>query len=498
MTVNRETGRVEEMDPYRFRSYVEDHMVCFVKKWKDEESGKDKYLVKTMGVDIARSTLASDVFRYQQRRLQRVNQVRLPVMRKDGRIELLPEGYDEESETLTVKSGIDYNEEMTLEEAKAIIDDLLKEFPFGDWKADNEENRAANTVGQSRSKAVSVAAMLSVFGAGLQSLTARRLNFIYTANSVGSGKTLLGQVAIVPVIGSSNVQVIPDSKEEFRKVLDTEALNASPVIFFDEVDGFVKYPMLNAFMTAPIWTGRLMNSQKKFTAPKVSTVFLAGNNLDTSPDIARRSLRANLYVEEANVQDREIKKVIDDEYLARPDVRKQILSALWAMVKSWDQKRRPAPPRVQRGYEPWSFIFGGIVYHAGFGDALEQPSQEEAGDPEIADMNALVAALASANIEKGTNHGEFEFSEIVDCARSINAFEYIMDGREQKDKESGEVWFEMTSKARSVFGKLLGGKFGGRVFMVKVKNGEESVLTRVRFGVRGKNRQRRYAVTIGG
>ncbi len=148
---------------------------------------------------------------------------------------------------------------------------------------------------------------------------------------------------------------------------------------------------LNAFMTAEYWTGRKFNTQAKFTCPKLTICYLTGNTLSITPDIARRSLVCPLFVEEANVQERHIENLLSSKRLSTPAMRGDILSALWALVRAWDQARRPKSTLVNRGFEAWSQIFGGIVEYAGFGNPLEAPPPDQSLDQEGDDMFAARA-----------------------------------------------------------------------------------------------------------
>jgi hypothetical protein len=469
VTVDYESGDIVEMSAERFRTYVERQMVTY--KFKNLGDDGQIKVRSTMGVEVARGVLSADCFVEQQRALDRVNHVRMPAMREDGRIELLPEGYDESTRTFTMHSDVMIDEAMPLDRAREVLDALLSEFPFGDWED-----------GKSRSKAVALAAMMGVYGAGLQELSAKRMNFVYTANSQGSGKTLLAQIAVVPVWGKARIQSRPDNREEMRKVLDTAVANAAPYVFFDDLEGNLKDNTLNAFMTASVWSGRVLGTQRQFAAPKMAMCFLTGNNLTLSTDIARRTLLCELYVEESDPQARTVKKVIDEHWLDRVDVRKDLLSAMWSVIRHWDLAGRPACSRVLRGYEEWSRIFGGIVEWMGWGNALEPAKTENAGDTEWVDMQELVRNLV---LDMGTEKAkEYDFSELLDCSRETECFSWLIEGKLNKDNE-----FEATAKCRSALGKLWSGKYGGRVFVV---NGQ-----RVRFGVRGRNRGRKYRIEIG-
>lgn len=486
VVIDPESGRIEDMDPHRFRSYVENQMICYVQGFA-RKSGTFK-TPETMQVEEARGCLTSDAFRYPLRRLLRVNQVKQPVMRRDGRVELLQRGYDSEAEIFTQKDCLEYPEDWTLEQSVVFLNDFLQEFPFVD----------------ERSKAVHIVAMLAIYGASLQPISAKRLNFVYRANMPRAGKGLLAQTAIVPTCGPAIIQAIPDSKEEFKKILDTEALNGSSYIFLDEIERKLVNRTLNSFLTATMWGGRLMNSQKKFSVPQTSIAFMTGNNVELSSDLAGRCLIVDLYVPEADVQARKIKRVIDEVYLAKPEVRADILAAMWALVRAWNEAKphaRPMPSSLFAGFEIFSNIFGGIVEHAGFGNPMQSTAAEV--DPDFADMRAVVEKLA-ADLDASHDQEAFEFHEIIDVCRELNAFEWHLEGKITKqkvkekdvdldgveyDKDVDIERFELTAANKSWFGKLFSVQYGGTVFTLADER-------RVRFGKQGKNRQRRYTVEL--
>lgn len=472
MTISPE-GRLVEMSARRFRTYCEDHLVTF--KWEMPKPNVFEKKPQTITVEAAATILESDQFISRQRELLRVATVRQPVRRRDGRIELLPYGYDPESQTLTQNAGVEFALDMPLDEARTVLRELLKEFPFGDRK----ENW------QSRNEAIVIAGMLAMFAAALLRPTARRLNFMFSSNSVGSGKTLLSQMAIITTLGTCDVQPLPENQEDWRKILDTESLAGSSYILFDDCNGFLKSPTLNAFLTAATWTGRKMNTQQKFAVPKLATVFLTGNNLEVTPDVARRFLHCRMLTDEADPQARKIEKVFSDEWLEKPEVRSQLLACLWSIVRSWDEAGRPGPNRIVRGYEPWCAVYGGMVQHAGFGDPMEPLPVEESGNSELADMMALVAQLA-----KGVDDDqEFSFQDVVEAAVEVNAFTWLLEGKEERDGKEGPKRFVLTARANSKFGRLLAEQYGGKKF--RLPSGRV-----VRWGQTGKNRQRLYTLTV--
>jgi hypothetical protein len=52
----------------------------------------------------------------------------------------------------------------------------------------------------------------------------------------------------------------------------------------------VSSPVLEALMTTPVWTGRVLKESKMFEASNMATVFITGNDMTVSPDVAQRCL----------------------------------------------------------------------------------------------------------------------------------------------------------------------------------------------------------------
>jgi hypothetical protein len=464
VTIDPESGRIEPMDPDRFRTYVESQLLPYVER--GTQYGRVK-LPATMSGAEARGCLRADAFRAPLRKLQRVHQVRLPIIRSDGHIELLPKGYDAESGIFTMKDCLEYDPDWALDRARFFLNELLGEFPFAD----------------ERSRAAHVTAMVALFASTLLPANAKRLAWLYRANASRSGKGLLASTAICGPWGAATVQSIPGDNDEFRKILDTEALNGSAYILFDEVERKLRNRALNAFLTANVWTGRLMNSQQKFTVPQTSIVLMTGNNVDLSSDLAGRCILVDLFVEESDAQARHIKRVIDEAWLVRREVRADLLSAMWALVRHWNESRRRGASTLYRGFETFSRIVGGIVEHAGFGNPLKSTAAEV--DPDYADMLAIVERLATGVHARA----EFEFQELIDVCRELNAFEWQLIGTFVREDMIDR--FELTAKAKSIFGKLFAQQYGGTIFTLR--NGR-----RVRFGKRGDNRQRRYTIEVVG
>lgn len=364
-----------------------------------------------------------------------------------------------------------YDETLTLEQASGYLRNLLKEFPFSDWK--EEPQGAPALVGdgtfdlvgipvqeyepgvegpgevaidpkakirQSRSQAVQIAAMLSQFAMGIVGRASPRMGFIYNANASRSGKTLLAKIATIPVNGSMRTQAWNPKDEELRKVLDAEALRASKYIVFDNARGHLSSPVLEGLMTASVWGGRVLGATKLFEASWCATVFITGNDCTVSSDLMNRCLLVDLFVNEADVQQRKVEDEFDDAWLMRRDVRIQMLSCLWAICRHWNEAGRPIWKglRPRRGFEHWCRVIGSMVAFAGFGDCLAEPENlESAGDTEGMDMKALVTLLAEYFTE-ARSVVEFTFQEIVKEAREAGLFEWILSHGSEREVDGGK------------------------------------------------------------
>ena len=440
--INRQRDGLEVVTAQRLRTLAEQHLVCF----RIRRVGENEFsLVRTMSEGDAQGVLCAEQFLSRLPQVEKVATARLPAMRKDGTITLLPTGYDCESLTLTA-SQCDYNEAMPLSDAKRVTDELLCEFPFAD---------------AGRSKAVAVSAMVGLFAAGLLPKGALRPVFIYLANAEGAGKTMLAKTAISPVHGFVKTDGDLKEKAETSKELLTAVIEARPYILFDNCKRHLDSPYLEAFATAVVWSGRVLGVSKSFSGANNVTVFVTGNGCTVSPDMRRRSLFIELFMENERAEDQKFRRELDETALLI--MRGDVLSALWGFVREWNAAGRPKPRRTHSSFPQWAEIIGGIVEFAGYGCALETAEIQSASDIDGTDMRELVKLLADGEPVK--------FDELTATAREHGLFERLIgsDG-------------ELKPGDKSAFGKLLA-RYDRRLF-----GGCN------RFVVDGKGHSRRFRV----
>jgi hypothetical protein len=462
VTVNEETKSLTVMSSQAFRTWIADFAACY----REKAAGETKVRkIRTMNVDTATAVLEAKVFWKQLPEIRRLNSISLPIVRADGRIERLAPGYFAEQGIYTLPDGLTMEEEMPLKEAKAILDELHEFFPYK----------------TSRSKAASLAAMLTLYCAAMLPAKALRPAFTYTANTKGAGKTLNAKVAIIPVVGSCAPRSMP-RKEEAKKVLDVVAMDASIYVLFDNIKGKIQGEEIESFITAAQWEARPLGESAKIVAENSSTVFLTGNQSTMSEDMADRCLLIELFVEEADNRDRSIPRVIDDAYLEAIPERSRICSALWSLVRAWDAADRPESGSLLPRFEKWSRVVPAIIAYAGYGDAIERAEIRGVGD-ELNDMRSLLRTLApdgeATSVEK-------EFAQLIGAINEADLFE-DMQMRSRRDDALLDQNGKPTMAARAAFGKLFE-RYDGRLFRFP-----DMCL---RFRIHGKGEERRFIISL--
>jgi hypothetical protein len=448
-TVNERKDGLTMMTPDMLRTWMEDYLVCYKLR---KLNGAEEIIEtrRTVTQTDAAGILASLQFVSQLQEIEKFNTIRVPVMRRDSlRIELLPEGYDEETKSFT-NDSVPITSGMPLSHAKEILDEILGEFVFAD---------------SGRSKAVAVGAMLTVFGTLLLPPKSLRPCFIFLANAEGAGKTLLVKCCTVPTLGVAPAGTKPRDEDEMRKALLATVAEARPVVFFDNVRKHIASEALEGFITSQDFEGRVLGQTKILRGENNSVVFITGNGCTVSPDMRRRSLICELFLEVERAEDRVFKQNLEVPTLL--ERRSDILNALWALIQDWDKDMRPKPSRGNSSFPEWSEIIGGIVEHAGYGCPLEKPQIEAAADQDGADMRALVKAVAQDETVKVV-----KLDEVVKKAQSAGLFEWIIPQQGDLD-----------SRAASTLGKLL-------------KSYHGRLVGGYRFTVEGKGHARQFKIEL--
>jgi hypothetical protein len=510
-------GRLMKMTPDHFITFATEF--CMPYKIRYDRDGDPVEVYRDMTKSHATQCIDSLEFIFSLPPIERLYPCPVPVI-SHNILTLITPGYNPLTATYVFDSAIEkteqkeipphlshlisssdyYDDSIDLSAACRYLYSILKDFPFSDWEPPfiptpehplYQCDAAGNPlpIRLSRSLSVQIGAMLSIFAGNCVPQLASRMGFMMIADQQRSGKTLLVKLATIPVHGAFKAQSWRSDDENLIKILDSETLAASPYICFDNARAYIESPALEGFMTSPTWTGRILGKTEMFTAENNATIFITGNGLKFCTDIGHRFLIVDLYVEESDIQGREITTVIDDMWLSDLKNRRDILNSLWCIVRHWEGAGRPdAVGKPYRGFDRWCKVIGGMVDLAGFGDMLHPPKLENSGDGETDDINALVALLYT---EK--NGGDYTTAEVAHLLWTHGLLTYAMSGKEDykvlRDGSPGVHTLILDSKSNSKIGLILQRHCKGERGSLHTVNNEK-----VRFFSRGKGNYRRYYV----
>lgn len=470
-------GDRQLMTPVRFRTWINQHVILFEKR-----NSNDQPLPITLSGEAAAAILESQPFRRGVRPLRGMNTVRLPVIRATGALELLPYGYDQETGIFTLSAGLEYDEAMDIEAAKAWLDRMFGSFPLTD----------------PRSQSVQVASLLALYIRHLPGGTGLRPGFLWLANKPESGKSILAKAAQYPVLGRAPA-VKMKKGEQLDKEMEAFMIAGVPAIFLDNVYGGIESPTIDQLLTSEESEGRAMGGHGLFRAVNSAILFVTGNRLELNPDAARRFLVIDLF-EKGDPKDRKIDRsnLLTDSAMKSPEWRKRMLSIAWAFVRHWDESGRPEGSITYGSFEHFSWLLGGIVESAGYTNPFTAPEIPDAINPEQAEFLELLEGIID---EMGLEpEKDFTLEDLARIARARQIFEKQVgtqgEGRkltikeDKLDKDAANYATDqgyMTESHRAAFGKRI----------KKLAGGEPKVHgKRVEFGKRHQARKSTFTIRI--
>lgn len=406
-TVDPETGEEKRMTARRFVGWCEEFVMF--------RAPGARRMRDSLSVEDAAQILEQDIFLETLRPLDAVYTMRLPVQREDGTVEFLEPGYDARARVLTVDL-VKYPMDWTLEQAREFLCDVCCEIP---WHF--PENAPAGDLLANRSFAVHVLAMVGTYCRAMFPPGTLRPIIAYFANKPGTGKTRLAEMALSHVYGEVGGADAPKDAEKMAVQLEAIAQSFQPFIILDDIGHSLRSNALNRFVTETVHNGRKFHSNSEFfKVPNVTQLFVTANDLNTSEDIGRRALVAELFLD-TEVRGRKFKRTITSQWLSSSGTRAQFLAACCAIVKHWTAPTNhdePCPSHVSplETFEAWTGKLGAMVMLAGFADPLKAPEGVVGGandENEVKELLILAATIAdqdetltrAALVELARDHG---------------------------------------------------------------------------------------------
>jgi hypothetical protein len=460
-----------------FRSWIEEKVLVHGRF--DSKSGNplQESLTKSDATDV----LVAPAFLRGVREIKHEVLVKLPVIREDGNLELLEEGFDRETGVYTVPGAFDYDLTWDVAQAKEWFEKWFGAMPYED----------------DRSKAVMVAGLLLLYVQELPGGDSLRPGFLWEANRPGSGKSLCAKGCCSIVLGLAPVGK-NKKREEMDKEIESHLRSKSPVIFLDNLYGALKNATLDQLITSKYQTFREMGGQKIVTMENNAPVLITGNDLEKNDDAWRRYLQCRLF-EPGDPADRVVENLLDDDVMQGESWRRDALSSLWAFVRTWDEKGRPKGETTLGSFEAFSRLMGGIVTACGYSDPFEKPEDTEGMSPEQADFAALVRGLYGEMKEEGLTSALFGFDDMARMARSLDIFSEMVGDEEYGRREVIKRDKIPAGEQGSVLdlGYLTQQQLQPWAKLMRSKVGQETVCdgVRVRFGNQ-KSEKRKVKFTV--
>jgi hypothetical protein len=387
-------GALRVVSADAFRTLVQYEVACV--RIKNRSNGASVDVVTTMSDADARGILASPQFREKLRSIRFVSTYQGPVFRAKGKLDLLPEGYDVATQTMTM-STVAYQKDMPIKKALAALDRFFEEFLFTDGE---------------RSKAVAIAMLLGLYAKQLVPNGAPRPIFIATKNAPGAGATTIARCAVVTVLGDMPVATFTQDETELRKLVTAMVRAGITVLVFDNVRGQIRSSIIESLATASVWLDRTLGGSELTQGRNELIVIFTLNQATINSDSRRRALFIDLHLADERPEERKFQRALDDEAIKA--MRPEILAACWALVRNWDEKGRPLPSHHNSSFPAWGNIIGGIVEAAGYACPLEVAQVSIVADEDHGDMVALSDAMTPLK--------KYNFATITDLCRRKNFF----------------------------------------------------------------------------
>nr|MBP8290523.1 hypothetical protein [Chromatiaceae bacterium] len=379
-----------------------------------------------------------------ERRLPRLDAVvTAPTLRQDGSL-LAEPGYDPTARLLFVNhAGVELPpipEHPTLDQAREALEFLWR--PFALFPLVDAVDRGV--VLQALLTAVARASLPTAPGTGLD------------APAAGTGKTLLASAIGALCLGQAPAILPPagHQDEEARKRLFAVLREGQRVILWDNVREPLGNTALDAFLTAPSYTDRILGSSATATLPNRALFLATGNNLRVVGDTCRRILVARLDARAERPYSREFAFSPLGMVLER---RLDYVVAALTLMRAWISAGRPRRgPGSAGSFEAWDSLVRQTVcwlatWDERFADPLLATDRAFAYDADTGKLAALLEALDNL-------YGETSFTVAQLIAHVGQAGPGVYLPAPQQ--ALSEVLFELAGERGVINPRILGGWFG--------------------------------------
>lgn len=367
------------------------------------KNGSKKKVAKSMTQNAGGIVLKSSNFQNKVPSINRIFDIPVPILYKKE-ITFPKKGYDKR-----FGSWLSHNApqisvpNMSLEQAKSIIDIIFAEFCFANDK----------------DKTHAIAGFLTPYLHGLlPKFSTRTPVYIYMANRERAGKDYLAGCTGMVFEGCKTEEpaICNDEKgsnnEELRKKITACMRQGKKRFHSANNKGLLNNSIFEGVTTAEVWNDRLLGKSEVLTFSNEIDYSLSGNiGIKLTPDMSNRSRIINLHLVDEDANARKFKNPNLHGWIL--ENRELIISALFALVRNWAQKGMKPGSVPFASFPEWSSVCGGIMEAAGYENPCEVDKTAIVSlDSDTEEMKLLFEAVYLLYPDKWLNKKDIQ--EIVE------------------------------------------------------------------------------------
>jgi hypothetical protein len=303
--------------------------------------------------------------------------VQAPALRPDGTVLQVP-GYDPASGLYFDNAGTEFTQipdtptRTDAEDALAKLLDIISTFPYID----------------DASKSVMLTTMITPLCR--HAMRSAPL-FGFSAPKAGSGKTLQSYLPAYIATGlMPRLFSLPTSAEEAKKRYLAMLSEGAPVTVIDNVERPLKDDALCTILSEPVWSERILGSNRTLSVSTATTWIATGNALRVDGDLSSRSLLCTIDPAVERPEEREFKI---DLHVEVPRRRGELAAASLTVVRAYIAANRPKHDIKPFGrFEDWSRLVREPLIWLGMIDPCDTRATVQAQDTVRENLAGLLIA----------------------------------------------------------------------------------------------------------
>ena len=368
----------------RFITLSEKLFIPVIEKPITDSNGKFQgtdFKEKSMNGELCNTILQSHELQDSLPNVVRIFNIPIPILH-NGKLTFPKKGFDERFNSyLPYDCPEISNPDMTLSEAKEIIDNLLSEFCF-----ENPEDRTNAIAG------LLTPGLKGVF----KKFNDRTPIMCYLANRERAGKDYLAGITGLVYDGVAiedspiSYGVGANNNEELRKKILSVMKLGRRRLHFANNKGHLNSAVIEQISTNSHFQDRALGKNEILDFPNELDISMSGNvGITFTADFQNRSIFSNLFLDLEDANERKFDNPDLHNWVL--DNRSLILSAIHSLIKNWVDKGSPKGSIPFASFPEWARVCGGVMESAGYENPCKKSKKELliGGDTETKDMKKL-------------------------------------------------------------------------------------------------------------